>query len=169
MEALEAILTRRSVRRYTPEPIPDETVRTLLEAAMAAPSAGNEQPWQFVVIRERAVLDEIPKIHPFTQMLKEAPLAILVCGDLTLEKHKGMWVQDCAAATENLLLAVRALGLGGVWCGVYPREDRVEGFRGLLGIPAHVVPFALVALGRPAQEQGPANRYTEARVHVNRW
>ena len=102
------------------EAVSEADVTELLEAAMAAPSAGNQQPWHFIVIRDRAVLNAIPGFHPHAAMALHAPVGILVCGDPALEKHPGYWVQDCAAATENLLLAVAAKGLGAVWCGVYP-------------------------------------------------
>ena len=92
---------------------------------MSAPSAGNEQPWQFIVIRQRAILDAIPSIHPYSHMLKEAALAIAVCGDLSFEVYKGFWVQDCSAATQNILIAAHGLGLGAVWLGFYPLQDRV--------------------------------------------
>ena len=95
MDAIEAILSRRSIRRYTPQPVSEETVRLLLEAAMSAPSAGNEQPWHFVVITERRLLDEIPRFHPYADMLQEAQMAILVCGDTERERYAGHWVQDC--------------------------------------------------------------------------
>jgi len=169
MEALEAILTRRSIRKYTAQPVPDAVVKEILEAAMSAPSAGNQQPWQFVVIRDRQTLDAIPTIHPYSGMIREAPLAILVCGDLKLEKHSGYWQQDCAAATENLLLAVHAKGLAGVWLGCYPREDRVAGLRKLLGMPEHAVPMALIPIGYPNEKKGRENRYKEDRVHHDRW
>ncbi len=169
MDAMTAILSRRSIRRYTKEPIPDEVIKELLEAAMSAPSAGNEQPWHFVVITDRELLDEIPKIHPYAQMLREAPVAILVCGDRNLQKYEGYWVQDCSAATENILIAVHAKGLGGVWLGVYPLEDRVNGIRKLLGIPEDVTPFSIVSIGYPAERKPPANRYNAERVHKNRW
>lgn len=169
MDAIQAILSRRSIRRYTDRQVSDEIVKQLLESAMSAPSAGNEQPWHFVVIRDRQILNEIPKIHPYSGMLKEAPLAILVCGDESLQKYKGYWVQDCSAATENLLIAVNALGLGGVWLGVYPIEDRVIGIRKLLGMPENVIPFSLISIGYPAEQKPPANRYDESRIHYNRW
>lgn len=169
MDAMEAILTRRSIRKYAKEPVPDEIIKELLQAAMSAPSAGNERPWQFVVIRDRKTLDEIPSFHPYAQMLKEAPVAILVCGDLHLEKNRGYWIQDCAAATENMLIAAHAKGLGGVWLGIYPREERVAGMKRLLRIPEHVIPFSLVSIGYPAEEKPPANRYDESRIHRERW
>jgi nitroreductase len=169
MDAMEAILTRRSVRQYTSEPVSEQTIQALLQAAMSAPSAGNQQPWQFIVIDARQMLDAIPGVHPFARMLQQAPLAILVCGDLTRERGPGFWVQDCSAATQNLLLAARAQGLGAVWLGVYPREERIAGLRELLGLPEHVVPLALVSIGHPASEQRVVDRYDEGRVHRNRW
>lgn len=169
MEAMEAILSRRSIRKYTEQPVPDEVIKELLEAAMSAPSAGNEQAWQFVVIKDRGILDQIPKYHPYSRMVKQASVAILVCGDLKSEKHKGYWVQDCSAATENLLIAVEAKGLGAVWLGVYPREERVAGIRKLLGLPEHIVPLSLIPIGHKGEKKPRANRYDASKVHYNRW
>ncbi len=169
MEAMEAILSRRSIRKYTDKKVSDEVVKELLEAGMSAPSAGNEQPWHFVAITDHKILDEIPKIHPYSGMLKEAPLAILICGDESLQKYEGYWVQDCSAATENILIAANAIGLGGVWLGVYPIEDRVAGIRKLLGMPEKVIPFALLSIGYPAEQKPLADRYDESRVHHDKW
>ena len=169
MDMLDAIFTRRSIRKYADKAVPEGLVTDLLKAAMAAPSAGNEQAWQFIVIRDRALLDAIPKFHPYSAMLKYASVAVLVCGDLTLEKFKGYWVQDCSAATQNLLLAATAKGLGAVWTGVYPLEDRVAGMRRLLNLPEHVVPLALVPLGFPAEQPARADRFNAERVHKDRW
>lgn len=166
---MDIILSRRSIRQYTSQPVSDELIKEILKAAMAAPSAGNEQPWHFIVIKERAILDEIPKFHQYAQMVKKASVAVLVCGDPGLERYKGYWVQDCSAATENMLLAAHAKGLGAVWCGVYPTEERVIAFRRLLGIPEEIIPFSLVPLGYPAEKKEPANRYNEERVHYNKW
>ena len=166
---MKAILTRRSIRKYKPQAVPDEIITELLTAAMCAPSAGNEQPWEFVVINDRKLLDRIPEFHPYATMLKEAPVAILVCGDLKREKHKGYWVQDCSAATENMLIAVNEKKLGAVWLGIYPREERVAGLRKLLGIPENIVPFSLIAIGYPAEVKEPADRFDPSRVHQNRW
>lgn len=169
MDAIDAMLSRRSIRKYTRQPVSDEIMKELLEAGMSAPSAGNEQPWHFVVINERQILDEIPKIHPHSQMLKDAPVAVLVCGDEQLLKYEGYWIQDCSAATENILIAVQAKGLGAVWLGVYPTEDRVVGIRKLLGIPEHVIPFALISIGYPAEQKPRSDRYDTSRVRHNRW
>ena len=167
---MEAILSRRSIRKYSREDVPDDLVRELFAAAMSAPSAGNEQPWHFIVIRDRPTLAKIAEIHPYAGMIRETPVAILVCGDLETTKFDGQyWVQDCAAATENLLIAVQSKGLGAVWLGVFPLAERVQGLQELLGIPPHVVPFALVPVGYPAERKPPANRYDEARIHQNHW
>jgi len=165
----DPVLRRRSIRKYTGERVSDEHVERLLRAAMAAPSAGNQQPWQFVVIRERGLLEAIPDVHPYAAMVPEAPLAILVCGDRRLERWPQYWGQDCAAATENLLIAATQLGLGAVWLGVHPLEERVDGLRALLGIPMDVTPFALVPVGWPAEAKPPSDRYDPERVHHDRW
>jgi len=169
MDALQAILSRRSIRQYTSDRVPDELVDEILHAAMSAPSAGNQQPWHFVIIREHQKLDAIPLFHPHADMVKSASVAILVCGDMRLDRNKGYWVQDCSAATQNLLLAVHAHGLGAVWVGVYPREDRVAEFRKLLQIPQEVTPFALVPVGYPAESKPPSNRYDSSRIHQDQW
>lgn len=169
MDAIQAIKTRRSIREYTDKPVSDKLVKVLLEAAMCAPSAGNEQPWHFIVIRDRWILDEITRIHPYAIMVKKASLAVLVCGDIRLEKHKGFWVQDCAAATENMLIAANAKGLGAVWLGIYPRKERVEGIQNLLKLPKQVIPFALIPLGYPVTRLLGSERFDESRIHENRW
>jgi nitroreductase len=166
---MDTIYKRRSIRKYSSEPVPEEELLAFVKAGMNAPSAGNEQPWRFVVITERAILDEIPSVHPYSAMLKEAPTAILVCGDLDLESHKGYWVQDCAAATQNILLEIADRGYGGCWLGVYPREERVEGLRRLLNLPDRVVPMALIAVGVPAEKKPPKNEFNRSRIVFNRW
>jgi nitroreductase len=166
---MKAILTRRSIRKYTDQPVSEKIIRELLEAAMSAPSAGNQQPWEFIVINDRKILDEIPQVHPYAQMCRQASAAILVCGDLERETHKGFWAQDCSAATENLLIAVNDQGLGAVWVGVYPREDRVKGLRELIQLPDHIIPFALVPIGYPAEKKPPSNRFDLERIHYNKW
>ena len=165
----DPVLARRGIRSYTDEPVPDQMVRTLLQAAMVAHSAADERPWHFVVIRDRQTRDRIPIICPSAHVARQAPLSILVCGDPRLQKEQGFWVQDCAAAAENILIEAQHLGLGSMWLGVYPVPGRVQGFRGLLRVPAPVTPFALVALGHPAEFRRPADRYDESRVHYDRW
>ena len=166
----DPVLSRRSIRKYTDEPVGDDLVERLLRAAMAAPSAGNQQPWRFVVLRDRDAMRAITDFHPYARMLPTAPVAVLVCGDPSGVKWPQMWEQDCAAATENLLIEAVQLGLGAVWLGIHPLAVRVEGIRGLLGIPDHVMPFAIVPVGWPAERKEPAaDRYDEARVHRDRW
>ncbi|MGD9938072.1 MAG: nitroreductase family protein [Methanoregulaceae archaeon] len=169
METLDAIRTRRSVRRYLPDPVDESTLRSLLEAAMLAPSAANEQPWQFVVIDDRSMLDSIPSFSPYASAVRGAPLGILVCADTRSLAVPGFWVQDCSAAVENLLLAAHALGLGAVWTGVYPLEDRVTGFVQHCRLPDGVVPVAFVVLGHPADHPSPEGRFRPDRVHRNGW
>jgi len=169
MDAIEAIFTRRSIRKYLDKPVPEEIVEKLLAAAMQAPSARNQQPWQFVVIDDRAILAKIPAFMPNAAMVADAPLAILVCGDLALEKSSGYWVVDCAAATQNILLAAHALDLGAVWTGVYPREKRMDGLRQLLGLPEKVFAHSLVVLGYPAEQVQAVDRYRPDRIRRNRW
>ena len=169
MDTLEAIRTRRSIRAYEEKPVPEELIRQLLGAAMMAPSARNAQPWHFVIVDDRKLLREIARINPNAQMAERAPMAILVCGDLQLELSPGYWVVDCAAAVENMLLAARALGLGAVWTGVYPREARMKGLRRLLDIPDQVIPHSLVVLGYPAEHPPSEDRYRPDRVRRNGW
>jgi len=169
MDAIDAILSRRSIRKYLKKQIPEKLIKNLLEAAMAAPSAGNEQPWHFIVIDDTNILCEIPNFHNHAEMLKEASVGVLVCLDKNLEKHEGMGIQDCSAATENILIAVQAYGLGAVWLGVYPRKDRIDGLRKLLNIPDHIIPFSLISIGYPAETKPKANRYNQSRIHYNKW
>lgn len=171
MDFTDIILKRRSIRKFTDQPVADETVKEILEAAMAAPYAGRGT-WQFVVINQREILDTVPSIHPYARMILQAPLAILVCSDLSqnvFEPGIDYWIQNCSAASQNILLAATAKGLGNVWLGIYPRKDRVEGLRKLLSIPEHVVPFALIPIGYPNEEKPPAKRYDENLVHYNKW
>jgi nitroreductase len=166
---MDAIYKRRSIRKYTNEPVDRAQLKELIKAGMNAPSANNQQPWHFVIIDERKLLDEIPEFHPYAQMLKAAPAAILVCGDRTIDTAGRYWVQDCSAATENILLEIADCDLGGVWLGVYPREDRVEGIRNLLNLPPHIIPFSIVSIGHPAETKPPKNIFDESRIHQNGW
>ncbi|MBN1878385.1 MAG: nitroreductase family protein [Anaerolineae bacterium] len=167
MDALEMLFTRRSIRRYTDDPVSEDMIKTILDAGMNAPSANNRQPWHFVVVTEREKLDSIMQVHPYSQMLSQAPVAIVVCGDTTISSH--YWTQDCSAATENILLAARALGLGTVWLGVHPQEDRSAGVSRLFNLPDTIQPLCIIALGYPAEEKGHVDRYKEERVHKNVW
>jgi nitroreductase len=163
------ILSRRSVRNYTGERVTDDQVTELLKAAMSAPSAGNQQPWSFVVVRNQEVLDRIPTVHPYAAMTPHASVVIAVCGDPTAPKYPDYWVQDCSAATENVLLAAHEMGLGAVWLGVYPNKERVEGIRQLLRLPERVIPLSLIAVGYPADSPPTADRFDASLVHYDHW
>lgn len=169
MDLFEALYTRRSIRSFTDAPVAEADLEALLRAAMAAPSAGNAQPWHFVVVTERAVLDAIPGIHPYAAMCKTAQAAVIVCAELALEKYPGYWVLDCAAATQNLLLAARGLGIGSVWCGLYPQQERMTAMADLLRLPEGILPHALAVLGHPAQEFKKIDRFKPERIHRNGW
>ncbi|KYK32033.1 MAG: NADH dehydrogenase [Thermoplasmatales archaeon SG8-52-3] len=169
MDAIEAILTRRSVRTYKNKKISDEIINDLINVGFSAPSAGNQQPWHFIILDDSKIINKITDFHPYSKMLPGAQIAIIVCGDLEIETNKGFWVQDCSAATENILIAARAKGLGSCWLGLFPREDRVLGIRKLLKIPENVIPLSLISLGYPAVKQDKVNRYNSARIHKNKW
>ena len=166
---MKAILGRRSIRKFTGEKIPEVDVKKFLEAAMAAPSACNQQPWHFVVIEDKKSFNKIMEIQPYTKMLEKASHAIVVCADPELQTCPGFWVQDITAATENLLLAVHALGYGATWCGIYPNDNPVWGIRELLSLPKNIMPLNVIAIGVPDEEKPPSNRYNPERVHHEKW
>jgi nitroreductase len=166
-ELMEMILSRRSIRKYTTELVNSDDVEKMLEAAMAAPSASNRKPWHFIVVADRKVLDSLAGAHPYGKMLFEAPLCVVVCGDTSISER--FWVQDCSAATENLLLAATALDLGAVWVGVFPSEERISAVRRVLKIPETIIPLNLVPIGHPAEEKEPRTQYDEKRVHNEHW
>jgi nitroreductase len=169
MDALQAIRTRRSIRAYTDQAVPETIIDELLGAAMQAPSARNQQPWHFVVLTRRDRLNALAEIMPYGKMLHHAPLGIVVCADLEHETSPGYWVEDCSAATQNLLLAAHALGLGAVWLGMYPSATRVAAVRALLGLPEGVTPLCGIAVGYPAEAVPPVDRYQSERVHREKW
>lgn len=169
MEFQDVVKTRRSIRNYTEKPVSEEMIEAVIRTAMMAPSAGNQQPWHFIVLRKREQLDAIPTFHPYSKMVQKAQVAILICGDPDGGKWPDYWAQDCSAATQNLLLGARNLGLGTVWAGVYPDEARMAGFRQLLGIPDNIYPFALVPVGWPDGDFQEADRFNSARIHFGAW
>ena len=156
---LAFIFDRRSIRRYTGEPVTADETLSLLEAGMAAPSASNQKPWHLVSVADKGTLVALADMHPYGKMLSQAGLAIAVCGDPAVSPH--YWVQDCSAVTENILLAATALGLGAVWLGCHPRAEREAAVRSVLGIPAEIGVLSLISIGRPA-EQPPARTQYDA-------
>jgi len=169
VEAIECIMTRRSIRRYTSESVAEETIETVLRAAMAAPSAGNQQPWRFIVLTERDSLDAAAATTPYGKMLNEAAFGLVVCVDTRELKHPTMWQQDCSAAVQNALLSAHATGLGGVWLGYWPKMERVTPLKEKLGIPEGIEPLAVLAFGHPAEEKPPSDRYESDFVHREHW
>ncbi len=165
------LFARRSIRSFTPEPVDPNQVETLLKAAMAAPSAVNRKPWHFIVVTDARVRTALAQAHPHAAAVTQSPLALVPCGDpsLSIFDWPEYWVQDLAAATENILLAATGLGLGSVWCGVHPVTERVEAIRRILGVPEGVIPFALIAIGHPAEQKEPRTQYDAQRVHRERW
>ena len=170
--ALDNILTRTSVREYTEQPVEQEKVEQLLRAGMAAPTAVNKQPWHFVVLDSRESIDRLAGANPRAGMLKRAPLAIVVCGDMTkaLEgKGQQYWIQDCSAATENILLAAHALGLGAVWTGTYPMDDRIKATCDALELPSHIVPLCTIVIGYPKGAQKAKDKWKPENVSYGKF
>lgn len=166
------IFKRTSVRKYTDQQVTGEQIEMLLKAAMAAPSAKNVQPWEFIVIQKRETLLKITEFHPYSSMLKEAPLAIVVCGNeskITIGDVEELWSQDCAAATQNILLEATELGLGGVWLGVYPKKNIVNDLAKLLILPKYVIPFSIVSIGYPEGEVQPKDKFNPKNIHHEKW
>ena len=169
-DAIETIMTRTSIRSFTDRAVAADTIEMLLRAGMAAPTAVNLQPWHFVVVNDRAKLDELGGNGRQSKMWQESPLVIVVCGNLekALEgPGQAFWVQDCSAATENILLAAHALGLGAVWTGCYPIEERVSMVSEVLGLPEHIVPLCAIVMGYPNESPEPKDKWKPENVSYN--
>lgn len=170
--AYENIMTRTSIRQYTSEPVSSGAVDSLLHAGMAAPTAANKQPWTFLVIDLREMLDSISTMSPGWAPVGRAPMAIVVCGDTDKAlagEAADYWIQDCSAVSENILLAAHALGLGAVWCGVYPVKDNVESLSGYLRMMPNIIPLSIIAVGHPAENPTPKDKFDSSAVAFNRW
>lgn len=173
-EVLECIMTRASVRKYKPETVPDSTITAVLKAGMAAPTAANQQAWHFVVITDQVLKDSITDAFQWTKMVRDCAFAVVVCGDMDKlfdddRPDGGFWTLDCSAASENMLLAAHALGLGGVWCGIYPEEDRMTRLSSILNLPANLRPLNILAFGYPAVPAVPKNKWNPSNVSYNRF
>lgn len=169
MEAMDAILTRRSTRQFTDEPVTDAELDQVLRAAMYAPSAGNERPWRFVVVRDPDTLRRLSKATVFAGPLESAGAGIAVCADRGALKYPGFWPIDTSAATQNALLAAHAIGLGGVWIGVHPVSPFKVRVRRILALPRRIVPVHLIALGHPAETRPAVERFDPTYVHHESW
>ena len=171
-DLIRTIMTRSSVRAFLNKPVSDETVEQLLKAAMAAPSAKNSQPWGFVVIRDRAQLEKLGASLPNAKMTATAPVAVAICGVLDKAlpgEAREYWIQDAAAATENFLLAVHALGLGAVWTGVHPISERIRILKDALRLPDGVEPFCLIPFGWPDAPASVKDKWDSSAVHRDIW
>lgn len=163
------IKERRSIRSFKDKDVTDEEIYDLLEAAMLAPSAGNEQPWHFIIVDDEEIINKIPEFHPYSKMITQVNKAILVCADINNTKYEGFWVQDCAAATENILLRAVELGLGTVWLGIYPNEELVIKFKNLFELPDNIIPVSLIPVGYPDVNKEKPDRFDKKRIHRNKW
>ena len=170
MDGLEAIYTRRSIRKFVMKEIHDDVVTKILKAGMSAPTAGNQRPWQFIVIREREMFDKFIEAYPYAgKMLPDVPVAIMVCFDKDREMYEDRWQFDCANATLSMLLAAHILGYGGLWLEIFPVEERIRQIQQSFDIPDSVIPIALVTIGHKAEEKPPVDRFDIELVHHDRW
>lgn len=171
MNLEEGILTRRSIRSYQKNnKLSKKDIDDILNMAMHAPSGNNTQPWEFVVVDSDSLFSKIMAIHPYCSFLKDAGAAIIVCGNLNEQLDEGYWIADCAAAMENLLLGAHAKGLGSCWCGIYPREERMEAFAKLLNLPDYVKPLGMAVIGYSDDEpKQPRVRFKPTKIHNNAW
>ncbi len=165
-DAIENIMSRKSVRKYLPKPVEKEKVQTLLKAGMAAPSGKDVRPWEFVVVTDRAALDSMAAALPYAKMLTGAPMAIVVCGDTTKSSY---WYLDCSAATQNILLAAEALDLGAVWTAAYPYDDRMAVVSQYTALPEYIKPLCVIPIGYPAMPHSPKDKWDESKVHENKF
>jgi nitroreductase len=170
-DAITAILTRHSIRDYTPRPVPEEMIKLLLNAGMSAPSAFNERSSEFVVVNDPRILKQISRLNPNSLQLKKATVAVVVCGNQAKEKFKGKgyWQLDGAVASENILIAANALGLGAVWTAIYPYPERIPAVQKILKLPAEVIPLNIIPIGYPAERKPNESRFDPARAHYNHW
>ncbi len=169
METLKAIFTRRSVRSFLGKKIHKEDLLHIVKAGMQAPSARNFQPWHFITTTNRKILDKIPKVHPYAEMAEQAQAGILVCGDLDIESSVEYNALNCAAATQNILLAAHDMGLGAVWIGIHPRDQRKQAMKDMFALPETIIPVSLVLIGYPAEKSKPVDRFKKDRIHYEKW
>ena len=166
MELQEVLQRRRSIRKYTEEPVSKEDIDLLMHAAMSGPSACNKTPWEFYVVTDEAVLEKLRNASRYSKIY--APLAIVVCGSLSRALPSQLapyWIQDCSAATENILLSATDLGLGTVWCGIHPQKRAEERVREALGLTEKQIPLNIIYVGHPDQVQEPRDQYKETYIH----
>ena len=171
-EAIQNIMTRVSVREFTGEKISEAQLETLLRVAMAAPSAINKQPWAFIVVTDEAKIAALGEALPYSRCSNKPAVAIIPCGDLSKAIEGEManfWINDVSAATENLLLAAHAMGLGAVWTGLHPDMNRAKMVQEMLGLPEHIIPLCVVPVGVPAEQPEVKDKYKPENIHYNKW
>lgn len=166
---VEAIKNRKSIRKYTDQVVTDEQINTLLEAAMCAPSAHNKQPWEFCVISDRGLLDEIAEKHKYGKMMSMVNKAIVVLGNTDVSNKTEFIYCDCSAATQNMLIQATAMNLGTVWCAIAPSEELKELFSNLLELPSNILPVAIVAVGYHEDTKGPMDKFKQEKIHYNKY
>ena len=168
---LNNIFNRKSVREFTDEKVSHDDLETIIKAAMSAPSALNLQPWEFIVFDEEETLEFMTDLHEYSGMFKSATAGILVCGNMekTIRDYEELWIQDCSASTQNILLAIEALNLGGVWLGIYPIKERCQKLTDYFGLPENIIPFSVIALGHYSKNVESKDKYDPKKVHWNRW
>lgn len=169
MDIFEAILTRRSIRKFTGKVINDDDLKCILKSGFYAPSAKNFQPWHFIIVKETELLEEISQRHPYAKMVPNAGCCIVVCGDKMKQTKTGFLIEDCSASIENMLLAAHGLGLGAVWLSLYPINSRSKPISKLLNIPATIIPVGMIAVGYKAEEKTIDDRYSEEKLHFEKW
>lgn len=165
--AIDNILTRASVRQYSDKKVEQGKIDIILKAAMAAPSGMNKQPWEMLVVTDKQKLKSVAEVAPNARYSQNAPLVIIVCGDKNVSEK--LWMQDCCAVTENVLLAVHALDLGAVWCMAYPSQEIISGIQKLFDLPENVVPLSIIPIGYPLEKQQPKQKYDVKKIHKNGW
>lgn len=169
MNILEAIDSRRSVRKFTGEIISEQDLKAILKAGFQAPSAHNREPREYVVVKDTEIIGKIVQFHEYAQMLPKAGCGIIICGDKTKQDVLGFLISDCSASIQNMLLAAHGLGLGAVWCGIYPREHLMKGTTDVLNLPEHIIPVGMVVVGVKNEVTKTVDRYDENKVHYDRW
>lgn len=170
---MQNILQRKSVRSFTDRPVTKAQLDTLVRAAMAAPTGKDMRPWKFVVISDKQAMKALAENLPYAKMLPEAQAAVVVCGDMSVVDKEGKpstnWTFDCSAATENLLLQAEAMGLGAVWTGAYPYDERVKAVKEALHLPEHIIPLNVIPIGYPKGDAQPKDKYNADNIHYNEW
>ncbi|HTZ40265.1 MAG TPA: nitroreductase family protein [Syntrophales bacterium] len=171
-DTLKTIFSRKSVRSYKDVAVPKEKIEMLVRAGMAAPTAVDKRPWEFIVITDKKLLSRLADALPYAQMAKQAAAGIVVAGDTKKQwggRDSIYWIMDCSAASENILLAAESMALGAVWTAIYPEEGRAEAVRNILGLPGHIIPLNFIPIGVPQGTEKPKDKYNPAQIHWNKW